>query len=171
MSTLVRSGRCWKVGHDVASDALINARHAFEYDPRVLRRHLLHELRPDLAAEAQPGDLLLAGRRFAHGSQHSHPFLAMKEIGLGLMAMPLRRSPFRLAVFLGVPIVEIGEEVFDALGDGDRLTVDFATGRIEQLNSGRHWQVTPLPGFLLDVVRAGGGLNSLRQTAPAVEST
>jgi 3-isopropylmalate/(R)-2-methylmalate dehydratase small subunit len=170
MNALLRTGRCWKIGHDVASDALINARHAFEYDPRVLRRHLLHEIRPELAAEAQAGDLLLAGRRFAHGSQHSHPFLAMKEIGLGLLALPLRRSPFRLAIFLGVPVLEIGEDVLDAIDDGDRLTVDFGQGRIDHLESGRHWQVAPLPDFLLDVVRAGGGLNSLKQAAPAAIS-
>jgi 3-isopropylmalate/(R)-2-methylmalate dehydratase small subunit len=69
---------------------------------------------------------------------------------------------------MGVPVMEIGEDVFDAIADGDRLTVDFASGRIEQSGAGRCWQVAPLPDFLLDVVRAGGGLNSLRQAAPAV---
>lgn len=165
MTDLVRTGRCWKIGDDVASDQLISARHVFEYDPRVLRRHLLEELRPDLPAQAQPGDVLLAGRRFAHGSHHSHPFLAMKEMGLALLALPLKRAPFRLAVFVGVPLLEVSAEIVDAIGDGDRLEIDFEAGRIRSLTRGDVFTVPPLPDFLRQIVRAGGGLNSLKQQA------
>ena len=42
MNALVQTGRAWKLGDDVASDALINAKHAFEFDPRILRKHLAH---------------------------------------------------------------------------------------------------------------------------------
>lgn len=162
---LVSTGRCWKIGDDVASDELISARHVFEYDPRVLRRHLLHEVRPELASEAQPGDVLLAGRRFAHGSHHSHPFLAMKEMGLGLLALPLKRAPFRLSVFIGVPLLEVGEDVIAAIEDGDRLEVDYTAGKIRNLTQGRAVAASPLPDFLLDILQAGGGLNYLKQQA------
>jgi 3-isopropylmalate/(R)-2-methylmalate dehydratase small subunit len=48
LSTVLQ-GRCWKLGDDVSSDALISARHVFEYDPRQLRKHLLAEDRPEFA--------------------------------------------------------------------------------------------------------------------------
>jgi len=165
VNTEALTGRCWKIGDDVASDQLISGKHVFDYDPRVLRRHLLHDLRPELAAEAQPGDVLVAGRRFAHGSHHSHPFLAMKEMGVGLLAEPLSRAPFRLAVFLGVPMLEVTPEIVAALADGDRLEIDYAAGRIANRSSGREYQVPPLPEFLREIVRAGGGLNYLKQQA------
>lgn len=166
--SLGTTGRCWKLPDDVSSDLLISAGHVFEYDPRILRKHLLEELRPELAETARPGDLLLAGRRFAHGSQHSHPFIAMKEMGLGLAAVKLTRAPFRLAVYMGVPLLEVGLDIYDAIQDGDHVEVDYARGRIVHSAGSasrvqRHYQAEPLPDFLLDIVRAGGGLGYMRQ--------
>ena len=163
MSGLALAGRCWRLGDDVASDALISARHVFEYDPRLLRKHILAEVRPEFAAEATPGDILVVGKRFAHGSQHSHPFIALKELGVGLIARTLSRPAFRLAIYMGVPLLEVGEDVYDQLGDGDRLRVDFATGAIADETSGARLQADPLPAFLLEIVAAGGGLGHLKQ--------
>lgn len=168
---LVRRGRVWKLGADVASDLLISANHVFEYDPRMLRKHLLHEVRPELATEAKAGDVLVAGRRFAHGSQHSHPFLAMKEIGLGLLAVKPTRAPFRLAVYMGVPLLDIGADIHDQIEDGDTLEVDYVQGRIWLAGSGREFHTEPLPAFLLDIVRAGGGLGYMREQAAAQPPT
>lgn len=168
---LVRRGRVWKLGDDVASDLLISANHVFEYDPRMLRKHLLHEVRPELAAQAQAGDVIVAGKRFAHGSQHSHPFLAMKEVGLGLLAVKPTRAPFRLAVYMGVPLLDIGPEIHARVEDGETLEVDYAQGRIRLAGSGREFHTEPLPDFLLDIVRAGGGLGYMREQAAAQPPT
>jgi 3-isopropylmalate/(R)-2-methylmalate dehydratase small subunit len=162
MTGLVLGGRCWRLGDDVSSDALISARHVFEYDPRLLRKHILAEVRPEFAAEARPGDLLVVGTRFAHGSQHSHPFIALKEMGVGLIARTLSRPAFRLAIYMGVPLLEVGEDARDQLGDGDRLQVDFSTGSIANQTTGAALQVEPLPAFLLEIVAAGGGLGHLK---------
>jgi 3-isopropylmalate/(R)-2-methylmalate dehydratase small subunit len=164
---LVRKGRVWKLGDDVASDLLISANHVFEYDPRMLRKHLLHEVRPELAGEARDGDVIVAGRRFAHGSQHSHPFIAMKDMGLGLLAVKPTRAPFRLAVYMGVPLLEISEDMYAQLKDGDIVEIDYARGRITLDASGREFNTDPLPAFLLDIVRAGGGLGYMREQAAA----
>ena len=164
---LQRRGRVWKLGDDVSSDLLISANHVFEYDPRMLRKHLAHEVRPELAAQAQPGDVIVAGRRFAHGSQHSHPFLAMKEMGLGLLVVKPTRAPFRLAIYMGVPLLEISEAAHAALADGDVLDIDFTSGRIVRTGDGHDFRAPPLPAFLLDIVRAGGGIGYMREQAAA----
>jgi 3-isopropylmalate/(R)-2-methylmalate dehydratase small subunit len=162
-SGLATTGRCWKLPDNVSSDALIAAEHVFEYDPRMLRKHLLHELRPELARTAAPGDLLLAGRRFAHGSQHSHPFIAMKALGLGLLAIKLTRAPFRISVYMGVPLLEIGQDVYDSLDDGETIAVDFATGVIRRVDKAIEYRVEPLQPFVIEIVSAGGGLLFLKQ--------
>ncbi|HYG41777.1 MAG TPA: 3-isopropylmalate dehydratase [Bordetella sp.] len=161
---LIYQGRCWKLDDDVSSDELISARHVFEYDPEQLRKHLLAETRPELATQAKPGDLIVAGKRFAHGSQHTHPFLAMKAMGLGLLAHRLFRPPFRLAIYSGVPLLELGEEALDMFGDGEQMHVDFNTGLITNITRGQQLEATPLPDFLLQIVQAGGGLGYLRDT-------
>ncbi len=162
-------GRCWRFGDDLASDELIPPQHVFEYDPKILRRHLLAEVRPELSQQAQPGDMIVAGRNFAAGSNHSHPFLAMREMGLGLICASLSRGPFRLAVFMGIPLLVAGSEVVAALGDGDSLEVDFAAGRIADETTGQEHRVEPLSPFLLDIVSQGGGLAYARSLVEAGE--
>ncbi|MGB3287825.1 MAG: 3-isopropylmalate dehydratase [Burkholderiaceae bacterium] len=158
---LVYEGRCWKLGSDVSSDDLISARHVFQYDPQELRKHLLEGSQPAFAQEAKAGDLIVAGKRFAHGSQHTHPFLAMKAIGLGLLAQRLLRPPFRLAIYCGVPVLEPDDEALEMFNDGDRMRVNFETGQIWNLSSNRQINVPPLPDFLLRIIQAGGGLGYL----------
>lgn len=160
-------GRCWKFASDIASDQLISSRHVFEFDPRMLRRHLLAEVRPEFAEQAQPGDVILAGANFAHGSNHSHPFLAMKALGVGLLCRSLSRGPFRLAVFMGIPVLLLNQKIVDAIQDGDRLAVDFNSGVITGVDSGLQWQAEPLAPFLQEIVDAGGGLEFARAAADA----
>ena len=165
--TALRGGRCWRFGDDLASDQLIQPQHVFDYDPKVLRRHLLEEVRPELAADAAPGDVLVTGRNFAHGSHHSHPFIAMKDMGLGLVCRSIPRGPFRLAVFMGIPLLTVDDRTLDGLGDGDPVDVDFTTGTIVNHRTGERLQGQPLPSFLLEIVAAGGGLTYARRLLDA----
>ena len=158
------SGRAWKFAGDISSDQLISARHVFEFDPRMLRHHLLAEVRPEFAQQAQPGDVIVAGRNFAHGSNHSHPFLAMKALGVGLLVRSLSRGPFRLAVFMGIPLLMAGAEVLDAIDDGQQIDIDFSAGTIHNVTTGKLMQVEPLAPFLQDIINAGGGLEFARTT-------
>lgn len=151
-------GRAWKFEQDISSDQLISARHVFEFDPRLLSKHLLHEIRPELAQQAKPGDVIVAGAHFAHGSNHSHPFLAMQALGVGLLCRSLSRGPFRLAIFMGVPLLQASDAVIAAIEDGQQLEIDFKQGRIVNLSTGTSMQAAPLSPFLQEIVQAGGGM-------------
>jgi 3-isopropylmalate/(R)-2-methylmalate dehydratase small subunit len=155
-------GRCWKLPDDVSSDQLIAAQHVFEFSPEVLRKHLLAELRPEIAEQARPGDILLAGENFASGSNHSHPFLAMKAMGLGLVCRSISRGPYRLAVFMGIPLLTADAATYGAIADGDAVEVDFTAGAIADRTTGRDHTLEPLPAFLIEIVAAGGGLEHAR---------
>lgn len=165
--SLVYEGRCWKLGDDVSSDELISAQHVFEYDPQKLRQHFLQERLPELAKQARKGDILLAGKRFAHGSQHTHPFLAMRAIGLGLLAQNPSRPAFRLAIYSGTPLLDLDKDSADSIIDGDILRVDFTTGEITNLTSENIIKVAPLPEFLMEIVESGGGMGFLQRSKNA----
>src|SRR5450830_255076 len=160
----ISSGRAWKFSNDISSDELISARHVFEFDPRLLSKHLLNAVRPEFAQQAQAGDVIVAGRNFAHGSNHSHPFLAMKALGVGLLCGSLSRGPFRLAIFMGVPVLMVTTDVLDAIEDGHQLDIDFSRGAIHNVTIGKQMQVEPLSPFLQDIVNAGGGLEFVKTT-------
>jgi len=163
----ISSGRAWKFSNDISSDELISARHVFEFDPRLLSKHLLNTVRPEFAQQAQAGDVIVAGRNFAHGSNHSHPFLAMKALGVGLLCGSLSRGPFRLAIFMGVPLLQVDSTVLDAIEDGQQLDIDFQSGSITNVTTGRIMQAAPLAPFLQDIVNAGGGLAFIKSRLPA----
>ena len=151
------TGTCWKLPDAVSSDQLIGPAHVFDFEAETLRKHLLEEIDPRIAAEAKPGDILLAGRNFAQGSNHSHPFIGMKAMGLGLLCRSISRGPYRLTIFMGVPILTITGEIYDALEHRDRIEVDFTTGEVTALETGTTFQAEALPPHLLDIVKAGGG--------------
>lgn len=161
--SIIRSGRCWKLPDEVSSDQLIGSHLAFEFDPQILRQHLLEELRPELVREAQPGDCIVAGRNFAHGSVHSHPFLAMQAMGLGLIARSMPRGGFRLAVFMGIPMLTADDTLYDSVNDGDSLEIDYSLGKLRNATTGREFTVAPLAPFLQDIVASGGGLNYVQR--------
>ena len=163
----VSHGRAWKFDRDVSSDELISARHVFEFDELLLRKHLLEEVRPEITRDAQSGDLLVCAGAFAHGSNHSHPFIAMKALGLGLLTRSLSRGPFRLAIFFGIPFLIVGDEVLQAIRDGDRMSVDFGAGMITNEASGARYQSQGLSPFLQEIVDAGGGLEHGRRLLAA----
>jgi 3-isopropylmalate/(R)-2-methylmalate dehydratase small subunit len=156
-------GRCWKLPDGVSSDQLIGPRHVFNFEPDYLRQHLLEEVSPDLARSAKPGDLIVAGAHFAHGSIHSHPFIAMKAMGLGLICRSLSRGPYRLTVFMGVPVLTIDDATYGAIQDADELAVDFATGAIVDRTTGETFTAEPLPPFLMEIIEAGGGFEHAKQ--------
>ncbi|NNM71597.1 3-isopropylmalate dehydratase [Enterovirga aerilata] len=154
-------GRCWKLPDGVSSDQLIAPPHVFNFEPDYLRQHLLAEVSPDLARSAKPGDIIVAGAHFAHGSVHSHPFIAMKAMGLGLICRSLSRGPYRLTVFMGVPVLTIDDETYCAIRDADELAVDFATGEIRTTD--KTFKAEPLPPFLMEIIEAGGGFEYAKQ--------
>ncbi|MDD1670086.1 MAG: hypothetical protein LUQ67_02040, partial [Methanomicrobiales archaeon] len=61
------TGRVWRFGNDVDTDAIIPGRFLTLYDPRELAKHAFEGTRDDFAGGAQEGDLIVAGRNFGCG--------------------------------------------------------------------------------------------------------
>jgi len=56
---------------------------------------------------------------------------------------------------VGLPILEApGVDLI--VENGDRLRVDIASGSVFNLTSGKSMTTSPPPGFLLEMLRAGG---------------
>lgn len=152
----VSQGRCWKIGHHVSNDQLLSSRFVFEYDLDILSAHCMEDVVPDFPAAAVAGDIVLAGRGFGHGSLHIHPFLAFKAMNVGVLFVSMPRSAFRLAVFAGTRLLQVEETAYDAIADGQELSIDFDSGRIESETGS--WSGSPLSPFLQEIIEAGGGL-------------
>jgi 3-isopropylmalate/(R)-2-methylmalate dehydratase small subunit len=155
----VKSGRAWVFGDNVAIDGDIMALEwalKRETDPEILRHHVFAGLAPHFAEAVRPGDIVVGGRRFAQGNPHIQGLIGLFGCGVGLIAESIPIGSFRNALCAGLPMLPRCEGVTGLVADGDRLTVDFATGAVRNETRGEEHRFEPLPARLLDYVTAGG---------------
>jgi len=75
-----------------------------------------------------------------------------------IVAHSFARIFFRNAINIGLPVVEIGEQV-DRIDAGDTIGVDLSKGIVYNLTKNEQYQGTELPQFIQDIAAAGGLVN------------
>ncbi|NPV63433.1 MAG: 3-isopropylmalate dehydratase small subunit [Methanotrichaceae archaeon] len=163
------AGRAWKFGDDVDTDAIIPGRYLVINDPLELAEHLFEGVRPDMAAQAKKGDIVVAGENFGCGSSREHAPLALKGAGIdAVVAKSFARIFFRNAINIGLPLF-ICPEV-ERINDGDLIEIDMGQGLICNQTRGESYKTTPLPEFLQQIVEAGGLVEYTRRLVAEVKA-
>jgi len=156
----VFEGRCWKFGDNIPNDGglmdKVMMSQQLEYDPKKLAPFVLNNVRAEFAAECRPGDIAVFGKRFAYGNPHIQGSLGLKGLGVAVVVEGLQRGSYRLLISAGVPFLPFAEGVSTLVEDGDRVRINIETGAFENLTRHQTAQFKPLPGFLLDIIAAGG---------------
>jgi 3-isopropylmalate/(R)-2-methylmalate dehydratase small subunit len=156
-------GRVWKFGDDVDTDLIIPARYCNTSDGAQLAKHVFSDSRPEFAGTVAAGDVIVAGRNFGCGSSREHAPLALKEAGIrAVIARSFARIFYRNAFNIGLPLMESGEAV-DSLREGEKISVDLSTGRIENMSSHQTFRADPIPDFMRKLVQTGGLVDHVRQ--------
>ena len=156
-------GRVWKFGDDVDTDLIIPARYLNISDGKELARHAFADVRPDFAGSVSPGDIIVAGRNFGCGSSREHAPLALKEAGIrAVIARSFARIFYRNAFNIGLPLMESGEAA-EFLQEGEKISVDLSTGKIEDLMSHKTFAAQPIPDFMRKLIHTGGLVDHVRQ--------
>ena len=149
-------GRAWKYGENVNTDVIIPARYLNVSEPRELAAHCMEDLDARFIKEVKPGDIVVATTNFGCGSSREHAPIAIKAAGIScVIAETFARIFYRNAINIGLPILECAEAA-ENVSDGDVLTVDLASGRIDNLTKGETYHAKPYPEFMLNLVKAGG---------------
>lgn len=149
------TGRAWKFGDDIDTDAIIAGRYLVINDPGELAQHLFEGLRPEMAVQVRQGDFVVAGDNFGCGSSREHAPLALKGAGISaVIAKSFARIFFRNAINIGLPLFICSD--VDKIKDGDPLEIDMANGVIYNLSSNESYRTSPLPEFLREIVAMGG---------------
>ncbi len=156
-------GRVWKFGSDVDTDAIIAARYLNQSDPKELAKHAMEDERPEFPGEVKKGDIVVADKNFGCGSSREHAPLALKVAGITcVVAESFARIFYRNSFNIGLPLVE-SSEAAGSIRDGDRVRVDFTTGKIENLTQKKSYPAQAIPQFMLDLVKDGGLIPHLRK--------
>jgi len=155
----VYSGKCWKFGDNIAVDGdLMKLEFALtrETRPEVLRRHVMGGVDPSFAGQVLPGDVLVAGKRFAQGNPHIQGLIGITGLGMGLVVESIPRGSFRNAINAGLPLLPHCPDVTVLCETGDRIEVDFRIGSFRNATRGELHSFEPLDSSLLRIIEIGG---------------
>jgi 3-isopropylmalate dehydratase small subunit len=125
-------------------------------------RYCMTVLDPTFPDRVQRGDFIVGEAGFGYGHDHHHACQSILGCGVGAVLCDSATTYFvRNSLHLGLLVLEI-PGVFAATSTGDALEVDLERGTVT--NATTNWQgmFAPLPGFLLDIVAAGGVNNLLK---------
>ncbi len=156
-------GTVYKYPDNVDTDVIIPARYLNTPNAQELALHCMEDIDADYVKKVQPGDVMVAGWNFGCGSSREHAPLVIKTCGTGcVIAKSFARIFYRNAINIGLPILEC-EEAAEEIQPGDRVHVDFDTGSITDITTGKVYKAQPFPPFIQNIIAKGGLLASLKE--------
>ena len=142
-------------GDNVDTDAIIPAQYLILAEEKEIAAHCMEEESPGFPTRVKPGDVLVAGENFGCGSSREHAPVAIRGCGIAcVVAKSFSRLFYRNAVNIGLPVIAAAG--LPPVAEGEEIAVDCISGSIRLLKSGAVIAGSPLPGFMLEILRAGG---------------
>ena len=156
-------GHVFKYPDNVDTDVIIPARYLNTSDAKELAKHCMEDIDTEYVKQVQPGDVMVAGWNFGCGSSREHAPLVNKTCGTGcIIAKSFARIFYRNAINIGMPILEC-EQAAEEIQAGDEVAIDFDTGVITDITTGKTYQAEPFPDFIQNIIKKGGLLASLKE--------
>lgn len=156
-------GKAFKYPDNVDTDVIIPARYLNTPDAKELALHCMEDIDKEFVKNVKVGDVMVAGWNFGCGSSREHAPLVIKTCGTGcVIAKSFARIFYRNAINIGLPILEC-EEAAEEINAKDEVKVDFDTGVITDITTGKSYKAQPFPPFIQNIIKCGGLLKSLKE--------
>ncbi len=156
-------GKTFKYPDNVDTDVIIPARYLNTSDAKELALHCMEDIDTEFVKKVSDGDIIVAGKNFGCGSSREHAPLVIKTCGVGcVIAKSFARIFYRNAINIGLAILEC-EQAAEEICDGDEVKVDFDTGIITDITTGKEYRAQPFPPFIQNIIKCGGLLASLKE--------
>jgi 3-isopropylmalate/(R)-2-methylmalate dehydratase small subunit len=154
------TGKVWVLGDDIDTDIIIPTDYLALPTVQDMAPYAFSPLRPDLAAQIRPGDIIVAGKNFGCGSSREQAPEIIKALGVAcVIAKSYARIFFRNAINNGLLLIE-NDAIQADVAEGDSLTV--APGQALEAG-GKTYPIQPLPQNLLDILEAGGLVRAMQK--------
>ena len=148
-------------GDNVDTDVIIPARYLNTASHEELAAHCMEDIDSGFVSRMRPGDILVARRNFGCGSSREHAPIAIKASGVScVIAASFARIFYRNAINIGLPILECPEAAQE-IAAGDEVQVDFDTGEIRDITTGKSYQAEAFPPFIQNIIKCGGLMGSI----------
>lgn len=152
-------GTVHKYGDNVDTDVIIPARYLNTASHKELAAHCMEDIDIDFVKNVKDGDIIVAEKNFGCGSSREHAPIAIKASGVScVIASTFARIFYRNSINIGLPILECDEAARE-IKSGDEVDVDFDTGVITDITTGKTYQAEPFPEFIQNIIKDGGLIN------------
>ena len=156
-------GKVFKYPDNVDTDVIIPARYLNTSDACELARHCMEDIDTEFVNNVNDGDIIVAGWNFGCGSSREHAPLVIKTCGVGcVIAKSFARIFYRNAINIGLPILEC-EQAAQEINAGEEVKIDFDTGIITNITTGKTYKAQPFPPFIQGIIKSGGLLKALKE--------
>ncbi len=158
---IIVKGKVWKMGDHIYSDYVAPGfARSLPWEER--KNYILH-IHPHFAKACQPGDVIVAGKNFGCGPSREEAAGYLVKLGIGcVVAESFARIFFRNAIAFALPVMEC-KGVSDLFAEGDQLELDFEKALVKNLTQNRESKGPLLHQDVIDIVRAGGIIEFLKQ--------
>jgi 3-isopropylmalate/(R)-2-methylmalate dehydratase small subunit len=151
------------LGDNIDTDMLYPGRYLNITDREKTAEHLFELAYPELRANLEAGDFIVAGRNFGCGSSREQAAAALKFAGAGaVIAGSFARIFYRNAINLGLPAV-VAPQASLACAAGDELEIDLLAGEIRNLTGNRVVEAAALDPRAVELIAAGGLIPYLKR--------
>ena len=143
------TGKVWVLGDDIDTDIIIPTEYLALKTIEDMKQYGFSPLRPELAGQIQPGDIIVAGKNFGCGSSREQAPEVIKALGI----------VYRNALNNGLLLLE-QPELHDVVKEGDTITV---TVNEDVDYNGKKYPIASLPENLMEIIEAGGLVKAMRR--------
>ena len=157
-------GRVFKFGSNVDTDVIIPARYLNVPDAAELAKHCMEDIDKEFVNKVTDGDIIVAAKNFGCGSSREHAPIAIKAAGVScVIAETFARIFYRNAINIGLPIIECPKAARE-IEEGDRIEIDFDSGKIYNKTKGTEYQGQAFPEFMQKIISNGGLINYINNS-------
>jgi len=155
-------GRAWLIDiDDIDSEMIYSKRHPAITNFDEMGQYTFENLAgyEDFAKKAQAEDIIIAGKHFGIGNSGQQAIDCFKSLGIScILAKSFDMIYERNAINNAFPILNYKAEILETLDikTGDRLKIDFVTGKITNITKSKHGNIEPFPDIQMELYKQGG---------------
>ena len=154
------TGKVWVFGDDIDTDIIIPTEYLALKTIDDMKQYGLSPLRPELADQIKPGDIIVAGKNFGCGSSREQAPEIIKALGIQcVIAKSFARIFFRNSINNGLLLIE-QSTLYDDIKEGDTISV-VMNEHVDY--NGKTYPIASLPENLMSIIRAGGLVKAMRK--------
>ena len=154
------TGKVWVLGDDIDTDIIIPTEYLALKTIEDMKQYGFSPLRPELAGQIKPGDIIVAGKNFGCGSSREQAPEVIKALGIPcIIAKSFARIFYRNALNNGLLLLE-QPELHDVVKEGDTITV---TVNEDVEYNGKKYPIASVPENLMEIIEAGGLVKAMRK--------